>query len=247
MSASAPDLIPHLAGMADHGIAGLGDHRARPLDPRRALYVRVLKARPHRSGKPAVDDADGSEVAIDAPNEQMLHDRAGIVEAYISGAWSVDISRPDVSLVGPSLIKRDQDPQLDLSMLVVPDPYRIHGSFSFSFVRREGAHSAGSGRTTPSTHSATSGSEIETWLSLPYWLDRLGTFPSAEKAPPRLEPVLQRVQGLDDDLTLVADVGHEPPMLAQRVAAVRRLLTELDRQVAGLEAEVALDGRGERP
>ena len=34
-----------------------------------------------------------------------------------------------------------------------------------------------------------------------------------------------------------------PSTLAQRVATVRRLLVELDRQVAGLEAEVALGGR----
>lgn len=36
----------------------------------------------------------------------------------------------------------------------------------------------------------------------------------------------------------------EPPTLAQRVAAVRRLLTELDRQVAGLEAEVRRSSDG---
>ena len=37
----------------------------------------------------------------------------------------------------------------------------------------------------------------------------------------------------------------EPSTLAQRVGDIRRLLTELDRQVAGLEAEVAgMHGRG---
>ena len=34
-----------------------------------------------------------------------------------------------------------------------------------------------------------------------------------------------------------------PSTLAQRIGEVRRLLVELDRQVAGLESEVALGGR----
>ena len=38
-----------------------------------------------------------------------------------------------------------------------------------------------------------------------------------------------------------ASTAAGPGTLAQRVAAVRRLLTELDQQVAGLEAEVGRD------
>ena len=79
------------------------------------------------------------------------------------------------------------------------------------------------------------GYPAESWRVREAWYGRAGGWSAAA-----VEDLRRRFATWRDE----AGVGvADPSTLAQRVGEVRRLLTELDRQVAGLESEVALGGR----